>query len=631
MNTLPDVDSAAAAVYAAMISPPPYVVLAQSLLAAQDRAERDALLDAAPLLVQAEALRHVAEPAVSRERDRRLAWLQADPKRIAAVRHYYGHSPEGICDFISDWGTTTNPQLVADGKPATQRFLLFPRQRELVLWFISCWRNSKSGVLTKSRMIGATYAATATLCSLAIFNRGFVGGIASATEAKLDNGPADSGSVFYKLREFMRAIPREFAAGFDIDRTSFDKKMAFPETGSSIVGEIGDKAGRSGRSSFYVVDESAWFDHPGAMDANLAANTKCRIDMSTPRGLNEFWQKATNSELEQFRFHWRDLGGELGFNEAWYQEQRKRLAPHVVASEFDLDFYSSLEGVVISQECVQAMIDLHVFLGIEPSGVPFGGLDVADRGSAKCSFAIRRGILLEHVESWPGGNGGLRGAARRAFALCDRFGVTRFAYDADGMGGPLHADVREINDAREREGLPKIFAEAYRGSAKPVFAERIVPGTQNKGKDYYDSRKSEAWWWFRLCANESLKARNGEPYKADMIISISSKIPSLSSLCSQLSTATASEINGKIRIDKHGSNDTSLVDEADSAIIAFAPRRAPIRISDAALAAHGEPVPGSQSWQLRRIWSQSDSFSAGRGDGSELTAVPTMILGRLRS
>ena len=98
--------------YAAMIAPPPFVQLATSLLAASTRAEREAALRAVNVATREAALHYMAAPEATRERDRRLEWMRADPRRIAALRHYYASH---IDDFVSDLGYTVDPRRIARG------------------------------------------------------------------------------------------------------------------------------------------------------------------------------------------------------------------------------------------------------------------------------------------------------------------------------------------------------------------------------------------------------------------------------------------------------------------------------------------------------------------------------------
>src|SRR5262249_38913376 len=94
--------SIANATWAAMIAPPPYVELANGLLVADTRAARNALLDSADPMTRDAALRYLAEPQETRERDRRLAWMREDPRRVSALRVYFRHN---IADFICQFGT----------------------------------------------------------------------------------------------------------------------------------------------------------------------------------------------------------------------------------------------------------------------------------------------------------------------------------------------------------------------------------------------------------------------------------------------------------------------------------------------------------------------------------------------
>src|SRR5262249_47921413 len=120
MSAQLDLDRIARDTHAAMTAPPDYVQLAAQLTAAETRTERDALLGAAAPTTREAALRYLAEPETTRERDRRLDWMRADPRRIAALRHYYA---DHVADFISDWGYTTDPRRIARNELALVPFV----------------------------------------------------------------------------------------------------------------------------------------------------------------------------------------------------------------------------------------------------------------------------------------------------------------------------------------------------------------------------------------------------------------------------------------------------------------------------------------------------------------------------
>jgi hypothetical protein len=565
-----------------MCSPPPHVQLATSLLAAETRADREALLAAADPAVRDAALRYVAEPEATRERDRRLEWMRADPKRIAALRHYYA---DHIAEFVSDFGMTVDPRRIARNESALVPFVLWPKQRQLVAWVLERWQRSEPGVVVKSRDVGASWVAMAVLASLCIFRRNFAAGVASATEVKLDR-TGDPDTLFYKLREFLRHLPAEFRAGYSEDKHSAYMRVSFPDSGSSITGEAGDQAGRGGRKSLYVVDESAHFERPALIDASLAATTDCRIDMSSVNGIgNSFYDRAHNAAVPRFDITWRD---DPRKDDAWYAQKAATLDPVIVAQEIDCSFTASVAGVVIPAAHVQAAIGLAERLGINPTGARYGALDVADRGQDKNAFAIRHGVVLEHVESWSGATSDIFGTTSKAFRLCDDHQLREFLYDADGLGAGVRGDARVLNESRPDA---RINVQEYRGSAAPLFPERRVPRTDRKWQDYAANRKAQAWLHVRMLFAESYKASRGEPYDADAIVSINPKIAELSRLMAELSQATMSQNpTGKLLIDKVGEGERS-PNLADALVIAFAPRQLPLKIAPGTLELFSRPTP----------------------------------------
>lgn len=84
-------------------------------------------------------------------------------------------------------------------------------------------------------------------------------------------------------------------------------RILFPETESAMTGEAGDGIGRGDRTSFYIVDESAFLERPYLADASLSATTNCRQDISTPNGMaNSFAERRHSGKIDVFTFHWRD-------------------------------------------------------------------------------------------------------------------------------------------------------------------------------------------------------------------------------------------------------------------------------------------------------------------------------------
>lgn len=568
-------DDLANATYQAMLVQPDFVNVAHRLLKTKD-AERRQLIARTPPEMMERALVYLSAPEDLRERERRLAWMRADTRRVTMLRHYY---KSHIVDFIDDWGMTSDPREIAAGKLALIPFKLWPAQRKLLGEMIQCWRDSTPGVLVKGRDVGASWLIVSLLCSLCIFETHFAAGLGSATEVKLDRS-GDPDTLMWKAREFMKYLPPEFNAGYEESKHSHYLRMTFPETGGSLTGEAGDNIGRGGRKAIYVVDEAAFVDRPQLIDASLAATTNCRLDVSTPNGINAFFEKASNDAIRRWDLTWRD---DPRKSQAWYEKKKRELDPVVFAQEIDANFYASAEGVLVPPQWVGASINLLAKKEIEPSGLKVAALDVADLGKDRCGFAVRHGNYLEVAMSWTGTGTDIHGTTARAFSLCDMYGCTDLVYDSTGVGAGVRGAARILNEERARQGLPHITVIEFVAAATPLFPDRMVPRTNRKAKDLFLNRSAQAAWYLRERFSEAYKADNGEEYDVESVISVNPAIPELSRLTAEFSQPTIKETaSGKWQLVKTppGARSPNLY---DAVAMAFAPRKMPMRISDTML------------------------------------------------
>ena len=236
------------------------------------------------------------------KRVERLAKLRSDPGLLAASKQYY---KDHIVDFISDWGVTVDPRNTAFKRPIIMPFILFPRQREMVEWVIRKWLKPEDGIVVKSRDCGASWLAMATSASLCLFWENITIGFGSAKEEKVDRS-GDPDCLFYKGRAFLQYLPREYKGSWTAKHNSAHMRLIFPGTESSITGEAGDNIGMGGRKSIYFVDEFAAVERPKRVDSNLIANTECRVEMSTVKGIaNVFAERARGGLIDRFDFHYR--------------------------------------------------------------------------------------------------------------------------------------------------------------------------------------------------------------------------------------------------------------------------------------------------------------------------------------
>lgn len=480
---------------------------------------------------------------------------------------FYRDNP---AQFIVDWGCTSDPRHVESGLPVVIPFLLFPRQVDWVEWVVDRWRNKEPGVTPKSRESGISWLAIALSCTLCLNFDDLVIGFGSR-KLELVDLLGDPDCLFWKARSFISNLPVEFRGGWT-PADAPEKRIKFPGTGSVMKGEGGDQIGRGGRSAIYFVDEAAFLERPGLVEASLSQTTNCRIDISTPNGLgNPFHRKVTEWPAERvFRFHWRD---DPRKDDAWYAKQVNELDPVTVAQELDIDFAASVDGVLIPTAWVQAAIDAHLVLGIKPTGDRFGALDVADEGKDLNAFCGAHGILVETLQEWSGKGDDIFGTTQRAFGLCDERGYRRFMYDADGLGAGVRGDARAINEGREGR---QIEVTTFRGSAAVINPEgEDVKGRQNQ--DFFANLKAQSWWSLRTrfqMTHRAVQERASQGRSSidpDQIISIPSTLTLLGKLCMELSQPTYS-VNavGKIVIDKapDGSKSPNL---ADAVMIRFAP------------------------------------------------------------
>ena len=504
--------------------------------------------------------------AVFVARAKRLKWMRENPEGVPALKLYYRNN---IAQFITDWGMTFDPRNAGLGLPASIPFILFERQVEWIEEFMDCWKNGRPFLTVKCREMGLSWLSIAVACSVCLFNEGIVVGFGSKKEEYVDKIGSPK-SLFYKARMFLRYIPHEFRGGFIEKKHAPHMRVNIPATGSYLSGECGDDIGRGDRSSFYFVDESAHLQRPHLIEASLSQTTNCRVDISTICGTdNPFYKKIEEGKIKCFRFGWRS---DPRKNQAWYDKQVFELDPVTVAQEIDMDPHASKEGIVIPNKWVQSAIDAHTKLGIEPTGAREGAFDVADTGRDRNAFCGRHGILVEYLESWSGkeATDDIFESVEKVFMICDVNNYETFYYDADGLGAGVRGDSRVVNERREEAGQKELEVELFRGSGAVIDPEEeMVKGRLNQ--DFFVNHKAQGWWRLRILFQNTHRAVNGMPYNPDEIISLSSDLPELTKLTTELSQPTYSLKNGKILIDKQPEGSMS-PNHADSVMISYAPK-----------------------------------------------------------
>lgn len=518
-----------------------------------------------------------------------LARIRANPKDtpyiVADMKAIYKEYP---AQMIVDWGVTVDPRNVARGLPAMMPFILFDKQVEFIDEILDCWKKREGLTAEKSRDMGFSWCAMSLSSVLCLqYDDMAIGTGSRKAELVDDLGNVDA--LLPKARIFLKFLPPEFRDGWDERKHSKEMQITFPKTRSIIDGEAGDAIGRGGRKGIYFVDEACHLVNPISVDMSLSSNTDCRVEMSSVKGMdNPFAQRRHSGKHRVFTAGWRT---DPRKDQAWYDAYLEKWGPTVTAQEVDMNYSASVDGVIIPSLWAQAAVDAHVKLGIQVTGKRFGALDIADLGIDKNAFAGRHGILLEHIEEWPGEDAGdPHGTTARAFRLTEEWRLeSGFAYDADGMGPAVRGAARVLNAERQKVGARLIRVVPHRGSASGealyqpnAFAKgEDGKALDRKNKDYFANYKAQSYIALRWRFLQTYRAVvKGMPYDPEDIISISSKLPKLEQVLMELSQPVRKETpTGKILVDKQpdGMKSPNL---ADAVNMVYAPRRLDMNISD---------------------------------------------------
>ena len=529
-----------------------------------------------------------------------FAWRQAQVLKLReaedlqfGAREYYRRHP---VEFINHWCNTYDPRNAGGPTPPRMPFVLFQRQQQLVQFLSECLKSQESGLVEKSRDMGATWVCASVSIWLWLFWPGSAIGWGSRKEALVDK-IGDPDSIFEKMRIVLRGLPRElWPAGLKPDEHLTSMRFVNPETDATIIGEIGDNIGRGGRKLIYFKDESAHYERPEKIEAALSDNTRCQIDISSVNGVGNVFHRKREAGVEWqpdivlpkgktrvFVMDWRDHPAKT---QDWYDQRRVQARDngllHVFAQEVDRDYSAAVEGVVIPPEWVKAAIDAHVKLKFDDSGGWCAALDVADEGLDTNALVKRKGVILKSCEEWGERDTGV--TARRAVKSCEGLGLVELQYDCIGVGAGIKAETNRLVD----EGLmPKtIRLVPWNAGAEVLNPDgHVVDGDQDSplNRDFYANLKAQGWWELRRRFEKTWRAINepGFTWKADELISLPSTLPLLRKIEKELSQPTAGQgARLKLLINKSPSG-TRSPNLADAIMMAYWPNSegAPMVIS----------------------------------------------------
>lgn len=248
--------------------------------------------------------------------------------------------------------------------------------------------------------------------------------------------------------------------------------------------------------------------------------------------------------------------------------------------EEDLDEYNHIylgvprsddDKVIIKRKWLEAAIDAHKALGVEPTGQKRIGYDVADGGADLCATVTAYGMLAINCEEWNAGKDELVDSAYRVANDAHKESAMVY-YDAIGVGAGTGSNIQQYNRLNSRR-VQYVGWNAGGGKVNPD--NEYKDGILNK--DMFSNAKSQAWW---VVADRLVETYNavvkGKPYDVNNIISISSELPNLKRLITELSTPHQDmDATGKAKVESKKDLSKRAVKSpnmADAFIMAYAPQ-----------------------------------------------------------
>jgi phage terminase large subunit len=199
------------------------------------------------------------------------------------------------------------------------------------------------------------------------------------------------------------------------------------------------------------------------------------------------------------------------------------------------EYNEAIDNALIKKEWFDASIDAAEKLGITPTGAVVATHDVADTGDDACAYAARKGVHYFTVEEIAAENGNEACDIATAKAIDDNADL--FVYDADGMGTLLRAPI-----AKNFAGI-KCEIRGYKGSGAVEDKKSVYEGDISKSRKDKPKTNAEAFankraqFYTKLAQrfyNTYLAVEKGKYVDPDSIISISSDIPLLNKLRSEV-------------------------------------------------------------------------------------------------
>jgi hypothetical protein len=510
-----------------------------------------------------------------------MAAIRAEKARRAAAAQQGGWEVErqrcagDILHWFDKWVWTYDPRLVGKPGGAYVQFKLWPKQAEIVSWMLDRVQAAEEGLVEKSRDTGVTYLCAGVALHQWLFTPGFKATFGSRKVDYVDKKD-NPDSIFAKLRIMLRRLPVEMLPeGFAWTQHDNYMRIVNPATGAVISGEGGEDMGRGGRSSVYFVDEAAFVPNADTVEKALSGNTDCVIWVSSVNGMGNLFARKRHSILKPHqiaRLHWRD---DPRKTEEWAQAKQASFSdPTTWASEYDIDYSASVEGVCIPAAWVESAKKIaELEPRLKPSNVAGVGLDVG-AGKAKSVAVVRRGPVVDKPLSR--GQPDTTETAFWALEIARAAGARSLGFDAPGVGAGVSSTLM-------RNPYENLSIAAINTGDAPSEKRRWPDGRTSA--EIFGNLKAEIWWLCRTALQRThehvqflLDRPEGREHPLTEVLALPSGDQESDALCLQLSLVKwERNEKGKIVIEKKQSlrqRGIASPDHADALMLTFVePRR----------------------------------------------------------
>ena len=331
---------------------------------------------------------------------KRLKRFAEIAKNPAFIKYENELCKRDIFHWVHNWVFTFNPQNTGTEFSAWLPFEFFPRQIELIKFIEKCYTGQEDGLIVKGRELGYSWCTMTYAIHKWLYFDGFVSTFTANLSDNVDK-IGDPKSLFEKGRSLLKFLPVWMLPfGFKFGTHDSYMRIINPVNDNIISGAAGEEAGRSGRSTMFFIDEAAFVEQADRVDAATSANAKTRIWGSTVNGMgNLFARKRFGGKLRPdqiFVMHFKD---DPRKTKEWEAKERLRLEPHIFASEHELDFSASVEGICIPAKWVDAAKRLKHLTKVVPSVDGVSGGDVGG-GKSKSTVVTRFGVVVTLPTGW---------------------------------------------------------------------------------------------------------------------------------------------------------------------------------------------------------------------------------------